>query len=585
MAETDSGAYTPETISRRQKMAELLLSESLKPQKITHWAEGLAQLGRAGVGGYIAGEAEREQKAGEAKSRDFMANLLMGGGGASPAAPVMPPVTPGAVPNPDPAAAISSIESGGKYDALGPVTKDGDRAYGRYQVMGANVPQWTKAHLGTEMTPEQFLQNPEAQDAVFKGQFGNYSNKYGPVGAAKAWFAGERGMNNSNARDVLGTSVSDYAGKFAKALGFNGDPSDNSQLPANARPTQALAPDAPSPMDTAQYPAGPVGAPQSQRIAQALQSGAVEAPPPAANGAPPNPMADKIAQALRSNDPYIAKAAQGLAGGLITKQFTPPKYHKLNDEQLFDEGTGAVKAAGPGFKPLVDPKERAQFGIPPEDKRPYQLGPGNKLINPPPETRLNIDQRNEAAFEQASGKHQAERFDKLVSGGMEAKAMTADLGALKDIGSRITTGKTAEIQAAIGPYAEALGVKMDGLDDLQAYKSIVAKLAPRMRVVGSGATSDYEMRQFLEALPGLGKTQGGNEMIQTTLQALQDHKEGAAEIASKAMNKELTPREADKMLRELPDPLTAWKKAKGVTTLQATPKGSSVEDLLKKYAK
>src|SRR3982750_859798 len=29
--------------------------------------------------------------------------------------------------------AISSIESGGRYDRLGPVTKTGDRAYGKYQ--------------------------------------------------------------------------------------------------------------------------------------------------------------------------------------------------------------------------------------------------------------------------------------------------------------------------------------------------------------------------------------------------------------------------------------------------------------------
>ena len=117
--------------------------------------------------------------------------------------------------------AIAGIESAGAgdYAAVGPQTKTGDRAYGRYQVMGANIPEWTKAALGHSMTPEQFAASPEAQDAVFDHRFGGYVRKYGPEGAARAWFAGEGGMNNDGARDSLGTSVADYAGKFSRNMG------------------------------------------------------------------------------------------------------------------------------------------------------------------------------------------------------------------------------------------------------------------------------------------------------------------------------------------------------------------------------
>ena len=114
--------------------------------------------------------------------------------------------------------AIAGIESGGRYDALGPVTK-GDRAYGKFQVMGANVGPWTEKFYGRRLTPDEFLASPEAQDAVFQGQFGSYVQKYGPEGAAKAWFAGEKGMKNPNAKDVLGTSVADYGAKFMGRLG------------------------------------------------------------------------------------------------------------------------------------------------------------------------------------------------------------------------------------------------------------------------------------------------------------------------------------------------------------------------------
>ena len=113
--------------------------------------------------------------------------------------------------------AIKSIE-GGNYGAVGPETKTGDHAYGAHQVMGANIPKWTKEVLGTSMTPTQFLKDPQAQDIVFRAKYGQYVNKYGPEGAAKAWFAGEHGMNNPNAKDVNGMTVAEYGNRFKTAL-------------------------------------------------------------------------------------------------------------------------------------------------------------------------------------------------------------------------------------------------------------------------------------------------------------------------------------------------------------------------------
>lgn len=118
-------------------------------------------------------------------------------------------------------AAIAMIESRGSggYSAIGPVTRTGDRAYGKYQVMGANIPEWSKDATGRSMTPAEFLASPETQEAVFKKQFGKYVEKYGASGAAAAWFAGEKGMSNPNARDAVGTSVSGYVSQFNRNLG------------------------------------------------------------------------------------------------------------------------------------------------------------------------------------------------------------------------------------------------------------------------------------------------------------------------------------------------------------------------------
>jgi hypothetical protein len=137
---------------------------------------------------------------------------------------------------PDYGRAISSIESGGNYKAIGPATKTGDRALGKYQVMGANVGPWSREVLGREVTPQEFIANNEIQDAIFKGKFCQYAEKYGPEGAAKAWFAGEKGMNNPNARDVLGTTVSGYGAKFNKALGYAPEVKRPTDVSAQAKP-------------------------------------------------------------------------------------------------------------------------------------------------------------------------------------------------------------------------------------------------------------------------------------------------------------------------------------------------------------
>ncbi|MBB6299901.1 phage tail length tape measure family protein [Rhizobium leucaenae] len=116
------------------------------------------------------------------------------------------------------ASAIKSIESGGNYSALGPLMKSGDRAYGAYQVMGSNIPSWTKAATGTAMTPSAFLSNPSAQDAVFNKNFGASVSKFGnPQDAASVWFSGRPLAKAGLASDGFNTTPQ-YVTKFNNAL-------------------------------------------------------------------------------------------------------------------------------------------------------------------------------------------------------------------------------------------------------------------------------------------------------------------------------------------------------------------------------
>lgn len=117
------------------------------------------------------------------------------------------------------AEAIAKIESSGRYNAMGPRTNRGDYAYGKYQVMGANIPSWTKQALGYSMTPQQFLNNPKAQDAVAYNQMGRIYKQYkDPRQVASIWFSGQP-MKGNVAKDITGTSVPTYIKNFQKALG------------------------------------------------------------------------------------------------------------------------------------------------------------------------------------------------------------------------------------------------------------------------------------------------------------------------------------------------------------------------------
>jgi hypothetical protein len=235
-------APTYESLRKRREIVDLLKQQAVGGE-YRNWGDGVGGIMKA------LGARMMDNKLGpqEDAERSRISEILGGMGGGSPMGPIggapsgftgagfagtpegMPPApAPGGAPV-APAMggpggyrdAIAGIESAGSgdYSAMGPTTKSGDRAYGRYQVMGANIPEWSQAALGQPMTPEQFIANPQAQDAVFDHRFGSYVDQYGPEGAASMWFSGDPTPDGS--ADQLGTSDSEYVAKFMDGMGGN----------------------------------------------------------------------------------------------------------------------------------------------------------------------------------------------------------------------------------------------------------------------------------------------------------------------------------------------------------------------------
>lgn len=165
---------------------------------------------------------------------------------------------------------------------------------------------------------------------------------------------------------------------------------------------------------------------------------------------------------------------------------------------------------------------------------------------------------NSSKFVEESDKAAATRFSNYIDAAHTATQFTGDLKALADIGSKISTGKGAQLTAALGPYAKALGVDIDQLSEIEAYDAIVSRLVPMMRPAGSGAASDFDAKQFLASLPSIGRTPEGNRIVLETLDALQSHRVKSGEIASQAMQPHeaggLSWQDAERQIRELGDP-------------------------------
>lgn len=118
---------------------------------------------------------------------------------------------------------IASTESSNNYKAIGPATSSGDKAYGKYQVMGVNIPSWTKEALGYSMTPTQFLNSPDAQEKVFEFQSMQNYSKYGNWDdVASVWFSGKP-LSGNNASDGYNT-VPAYVAKVRQAMGVPSQP-------------------------------------------------------------------------------------------------------------------------------------------------------------------------------------------------------------------------------------------------------------------------------------------------------------------------------------------------------------------------
>ena len=115
--------------------------------------------------------------------------------------------------------ARNESDGSGGYRAIGPkLTKGsyaGQRAIGKYQVMEGNIGPWSREVLGRTVTPQEFYNSPQIQDAIARAKLSQYYKKYGNWGdAASAWFTGGSLAYGKNKKDAFGTTGAQYVNNF-----------------------------------------------------------------------------------------------------------------------------------------------------------------------------------------------------------------------------------------------------------------------------------------------------------------------------------------------------------------------------------
>jgi hypothetical protein len=242
-----------------------------------------------------------------------------------------------------------------------------------------------------------------------------------------------------------------------------------------------------------------------------------------------------------SANPWTQDMGQELTKGLIASKFATPKPTDDMREYEFD---------------MSQRRNKGETNLP-------QFGQWMIERRKAGATHVTVDTRAENELEKERGKGLGGRLNKVAEDGLKADEDSAILSRLTQLNSAVDPGTRTAVMNSI---REATGLALDpNADNVQAFQAAVNYLVPRMRVPGTGASSDIDIAKFTKSLPDLLGTPGGNELVLQTLGGLVQQRKARAEIAAAWQRGEIDPKEADARMKALPDPYEAFKKANPTT--------------------
>lgn len=246
-----------------------------------------------------------------------------------------------------------------------------------------------------------------------------------------------------------------------------------------------------------------------------------------------------------------------------------PEIREVDGRLVAVQGTDVREIYAPaqeqGARPLTM-AERAQWGIPADDNRPYAIEPGKKpeLIGGTGVTVQNNMGGN--AFDSEFAKLDAKSLATINDAGAAA---TRNIGVI----DRLDALLAATPQGAEGGFvsiAGRLGINLgDATSDVQAAEAIINTLVPRQREPGSGPMSDRDVQLFKESLPRIINQPGGNQKIIATMRAIAEYDAAGAQIVQELRSGVIDRATAFSKLQSRPNPLADLNATQGTTAAPA----------------
>lgn len=298
----------------------------------------------------------------------------------------------------------------------------------------------------------------------------------------------------------------------------------------------------------------PESQPQAAQQAQAMQSGNVRQQPSqgiqrvaqAAQGMDQQSM--KLIEAM--NNPYMSQGQKAVLGAMLEQRMQssdPMRQMQLEKAQLELE---QMRNPSPEYSTL-SAEQVQSLGLP---EGVYQRGPKGK-ISQVGGSGVNVNIGEGDKFYENLDKKNAETFAMLSEGGVTARGKLNQIDRLEGLLAQAPSGMEAGVKQMLGDF----GIKSEGLDTIQSTRALLEAMVPQQRPVGSGPMSDADVKMFRNSLPRLINQPGGNELILGTMRGIAQYEAQMGEIADMVADRSLTPSEGRKRIRELENPISAFR--------------------------
>lgn len=278
----------------------------------------------------------------------------------------------------------------------------------------------------------------------------------------------------------------------------------------------------------------------------------------------------------------LAAGGQGfMQGAELDQQYAQEEADKLKETEQTNVTRSWLEQQGfTDLVPLVDAGQadiaynealkRMQPAAAPD---PFTLGAGDirydgygnpiaKGAESSPETVINNTVGATDEFYGALDKTLAAQTGELINAGMNAQSNNIRLGELEKVLQTAPQGAQGVMVQAAG----ALGLPVQGLDDVQAAQALINQMVPGQRPPGSGTMSDADLALFKQSLPSIINQPGGNQKILQTMKAINEYTIAQSQIAQAVANREITPAEGRRLQAQVPNPLAGGASG-GATTM------------------